>query len=109
MGGGQEYKVIFGSQCRSDLKEIVSVVRRASGSPEIAERLGTKLLQRALTLSTFPERGRIVPELGVPGVREIIVKSYRLVYRISGNTVQVLRFWHGARGALEIDIDDFSV
>ncbi len=108
MGGHETFKVIFGSRCRTDLKEIVCAVRQASGSPEIAERLGSKLIEKALTLSTLPERGRIVPELGLPDVREIIFKSYRVVYRIIDKQVQILRFWHAARGVPEINIDEFT-
>lgn len=109
MGGDEKFKVIFGLRARDDLKEIVRSIRRASGSSEIAERFGIKLVEKALSLSKFPERGRIVPEGGVPAVREIIFKSYRIVYRIAGLNVQVLRFWHTARGTPQIDIDGWQV
>ncbi len=108
MGGNPEFKVIFGQRSRSDLKEVVSSIRRLSGSPEVAERFGMRLIEKAFSLSTFPERGRIVPELGYPDMREIIFKNYRIVYRIRGQQVQILRFWHAARGTPEIDIDSFS-
>lgn len=106
MGG--EYKVIFGPRSRGDLKDLVRYIRQASGSPAVAERLGMALVQKALTLSALPERGRIVPELGLPDVREIIFKSYRIVYRIVPDHVQILRFWHAARGTPQINVDDFS-
>jgi toxin ParE1/3/4 len=109
MGGEHQFKVIFGGKSRSDLKEVVTFIRRASGSPEIAERLGNNLVEKALSLSKFPERGRVVPEFGQPDVREIIFKNYRIVYRIKGQFVQMLRFWHAARGTPEINIDDFTV
>jgi len=73
----------------------------------LASQFGATLIQRALSLSKLPERGRIVPELGIPGVREIIHRSYRIVYRIVPGQVQVLRFWHAARGIPEISVDDF--
>jgi plasmid stabilization system protein ParE len=72
---GGDHKVIFGPQSRSDLKSIVAYVREASGSPEVAERLGMALVEKALTLSAMPERGRVVPELSLPEVREIIFKT----------------------------------
>jgi toxin ParE1/3/4 len=106
---GGDYKVIFGPQSRSDLKSIVGYVRAASGSPEVAERFGTALVEKALTLATMPERGRIVPELSLPEVREIIFKSYRIVYRVATRQVQVLRFWHAARGTPEITVDEFRI
>ena len=105
---GRDYKVIFGQRCRKDLQEIVSYVRDASGSPEAAERLGMALINKALTLSSLPDRGRVVPELDLSEVREIIFKSYRIVYRVAVAEVQVLRFWHAARGVPEINIDEFT-
>jgi toxin ParE1/3/4 len=105
---GRHYTVIFGPRSRSDLKDIVCYVRSASGAPAVAERLGIGLMEKALSLSTFPERGRIVPELGLSDVREIIFRSYRIVYRIDPTHIQVLRFWHAARGAPEINVEDFS-
>ena len=48
-----------------------------------------------------------MPELSLPEVREIIFKSYRIVYRVATGQVQVLRFWQAARGAPEINVDEF--
>jgi plasmid stabilization system protein ParE len=57
----------------------------------IAERVGSALIDKALTLSNFLKRGRVVPELKNPAVREIFFKSYRIVYRLGGTTVEVLQ------------------
>jgi toxin ParE1/3/4 len=104
---GEEYKVIFGPRSRTDLRDVVTYIARASQSRSIAEGFGRALIQKALTLSQFPERGRVVPEIGTSDIREIIFRSYRIVYRISGRTVQIVRFWHAARGTPELTIDDF--
>jgi toxin ParE1/3/4 len=42
-------------------------------------------------------RGRVVPELGDDLVRELFVKSYRLIYEIRADKVVILAFLHGAR------------
>lgn len=39
----------------------------------------------------------MVPELGNPAIRELIVGNYRLVYRATVMGVQILRVLHGAR------------
>src|SRR4051812_39518753 len=101
------FKVIFVPRSRVDLKDAVSYVSTHSSS-EIAERLGFQLIDKALSLTDFPERGRIVPELKNPSIREIFFKSYRIVYRLRGKSVEVIRFWHAARGSPEIDSDEFS-
>ncbi len=101
------HKVIFTIRARDDLRSTVIFVAKQS-SPEIAERFGTALLEKALSLENFPERGRVLPELKNVLVREIFFKSYRIVYRLRDSTVEVIRFWHAARGTPEIDSDEFG-
>jgi len=103
---GQNFKVIFAPRAERDLKSIVYYIAKHAG-PEIAERFGVQLVEKALSLNTFPERGRVVPEVGKP-FREIIFRSYRIVYRLSGDLVEVVRFWHAARGVPQIDSDQFG-
>jgi plasmid stabilization system protein ParE len=43
------------------------------------------------------ERGRVVPELEEPTIRELIVGSHRLIYEIDGADVNILGLIHGAR------------
>jgi len=88
------------------LESAVRYIAQHAGS-EVAERFGMLLVDKALTLSTFPERGRVVPEIGLP-FREIIFRSYRVVFRIHDEAVEVVRFWHAARGTPQIDSDEFS-
>ena len=54
--------------------------------------------QAARSLKRFVERGRVVPEVGKPEIRELFVGQYRLVYKIeSANRIYIVRFIHGAR------------
>ncbi len=103
-----QHKVIFAPRAERDLQSLTQFIVLQS-SPEIAARFGNQLIDRALTLATFPGRGRVVPELGVEEVREIIFKNYRIVYRLRPGSVEVIRFWHAARGTPEIDSDQFRV
>jgi plasmid stabilization system protein ParE len=49
-------------------------------------------------LALFPERGRVVPELPHAGLRELIVGSYRVVYRVQeAEGVEIVTVFHGAR------------
>jgi len=41
--------------------------------------------------------GRVVPELANEDVREVIVGSYRVIYRIQQDQVHILTLHHGAR------------
>ena len=51
----------------------------------------------AASLETLAERGRVVPELADPTIREVFVFRYRLMYRIETERVTILAFVHGAR------------
>jgi plasmid stabilization system protein ParE len=103
---GQNFKIIFAPQAGRDLEAIVHYIAKNAGA-EVAERFGVQLIEKALSLRTFPERGRVVPEIGEP-FREIIFRSYRIVYRLRNDLVEVVRFWHAARGIPQIDSDDFG-
>ena len=56
-----------------------------------------EMKEAAASLAEFAERGQIVPEFGDPSIRELLVKSYRLVYRVSEKRVVILTLIHGAR------------
>jgi plasmid stabilization system protein ParE len=103
---GKSYKVIFAPRAGCDLESIVRYIARNAGS-DVAEKFGVRFVEKALSLATFPERGRVVPEIGLP-FREVIFRSYRIVYRLTDDLVEVVRFWHAARGVPQIDSDDFG-
>jgi plasmid stabilization system protein ParE len=62
--------------------------------------MGNQLVDAALSLKKLSARGRIVPEFRRPELREVIFRSYRIIYRINDadKIVEIVRFWHGARG-----------
>jgi len=93
-----DFQVFLSADALSDLERIVAYI--APHNAIAAERLGNQLLDRALSLSTFPERGRMVPEFRRPELREIISRSYRIIYRINhaDSSLEIVRFWHGTRG-----------
>lgn len=99
-----DYKVILSPRSIQDLQEIVRYI--SWDNPGQAEKFGRLLIDKTRALETFPEMGREVPELGDPGFREIIFRSYRIVYRVRKDQklVEISRFWHGARGTPEISV-----
>lgn len=60
-------------------------------------RVLSETLRAAAGLSTFAERGRVVPELADPTIREVFVFRYRLLYRVTDDVVTIVAFLHGAR------------
>ncbi len=67
-------------------------------SAAYADRLITQLIKVTRMLESFPEAGRMMPELGRPAVREVLKNGYRIVYRIvSSERVDILRIHSSAR------------
>ena len=87
----RKYDVIWAGVAENDLKEIIEYI--ATDSAANALKTLKKIKQKASSLYTLPERGRIVPELQDQGVllyRELIVPPWRIIYRISEMKVYVL-------------------
>ena len=93
------YRVAFSPSARRDLRDIVRYI--SLDSPERALAFGRLLVSSTRRLADFPEMGRVVPEFGDPSIREIVVRSYRVVYQVdtAACRIDVVRFWHGALGA----------
>ena len=88
-------RIVWAQAARQALDDAIGHI--AEDSRDAARRILTRALEAASTLTSFAERGRVVPELGDPAVREVFVYSYRLLYEIRNDTVVVIGFVHGAR------------
>jgi plasmid stabilization system protein ParE len=69
----------------------------ARDSPSYAAALAVRAERAAASLAELPERGRRVAEFHDPAVRELIVDSYRLIYRVRSGRVMMLAFVHKSR------------
>lgn len=83
-----------------DLSEVAQFIAR--DAPFYAAALVRQARAAALTLRRSARRGRIVPECGDSDIREIFLKSFRLIYQITDDTIFVLAFVHGARDLTEL-------
>jgi len=94
-------KVILSPRAIQDLSEIVRYI--SFDNPGAAEQFGYELIHAALSLENLPERGRFVPEFDDRVTRELVCRSYRIVYRFNPEkkVVWVSRFWHASRGTPE--------
>lgn len=82
-------------QAVEDLEAIRDYVAR--DSEHYAALLVERLIGSLDHVVAFPEIGRIVPEYGRPDLREVILGSYRIVYRLNGGLAEVLTVFLGAR------------
>ena len=55
-----------------------------------------RLTAAALSMRDFPLRGMARPEIG-DGARSLVVGRYLVLYRVSGERVEIVRFVPGAR------------
>jgi len=56
-----------------------------------------RLTQRSEQIATFPWSGRKVPEYEAENIREEIEESYRIIYRIKPNQLDVLGVIHSSQ------------
>ncbi|MEM8815633.1 MAG: type II toxin-antitoxin system RelE/ParE family toxin [Pseudomonadota bacterium] len=99
-----EYRVRIARDAEDDLREIVQFIASVD-TVQKAEVVLDTILDVCDSLKAYPGRGRYVPELkavGVTAFRELIRTPHRIIYEISGRTVQVLVIADGRRslGAL---------
>jgi addiction module RelE/StbE family toxin len=82
-------------KAENDLNEIIDYI--AQDSLEYALSFYEEVSEKIENLIQFPKIGRIVPELDESNIRELILRNYRIIYRISDNRIQIVRLIHGSR------------
>jgi len=88
-------KVNWTATGQRTLDEAIAYI--AQDSLPAAKRLLENVLDTAESLSVLSERGRIIPEMDQPNIRELFVGRYRLMYEVFDAKVEILAFIHGAR------------
>jgi len=76
-------------------------VEELTASLEFIERNSSLAARRVahacVRLALFPQSGRRLTERPSAEAREVIIRPFRLIYRIRGEDVEILSFYHGAR------------
>jgi len=67
------------------------------GVPEVGVRLIGEFVAKVEQLAVFPESGRIVSELGLTAVRELVHPPFRIIYRLGETKVWIVRVWRSER------------
>ena len=91
----KRWRLLWTEPARDDLREILRFIRQ--DNPVAARNVIRKIREKVERLAQFPLSGRTVPELLDTGFREVIVENYRVIYRLVGNTVEILTVVHGRR------------
>ena len=93
-------KVKWTEAAWSDLEEAADYIAR--DSPHYATAFVRETRDATRSLAYLAERGRVVPEFDDTSIRELFVRSYRLIYQVTEQVVYIIGFVHGARNLLAL-------
>jgi len=88
-------RIEWSPQAIRDLEAIRAYI--AQDSPRYAGLQVERIVGVVERLSLFPESGRVVPELANPSIREVIVRPYRVVYRLKEGRVEIATVFRASR------------
>ena len=83
------------SVAKADLREIYAFKKKILNS--MLQKVANEITAKSEALESFPSMGRVVEELNDPNLREIIVYSYRLIYQISNESIEIVTLVHSRR------------
>ena len=86
-------KLFWTKEALLRLQEIEEYISR--DNPVVAMEFVDKLISVAETIINYPEKGRIVPELSLENIRELVHKNYRIVYLVKKNSIDILTVFEG--------------
>ena len=84
----KRFALVWTDRAVSDLEAIGDFI--ATDNPLAAERWVRVLMAAAEGAAGTPMAWRRVPELGRDDIREVLKRTYRVVYRVRGDRVEVL-------------------
>lgn len=87
--------IVWSPQAIHDVESIRSFIAQDSSS--YAELVARRIVSAVERLHSFPESGRLVPERENPAIRELIVRPYRIVYRLRGGVAEIITVFRGSR------------
>lgn len=98
------YRVYLAKEAEEDLINLYSYIAKTD-SPKKAEAVLDRLEALCTSLSRFPLRGRVSPELAriqVHTYREIVLTPYRIIYQIVHRDVYIHGVLDGRRNMQEL-------
>ena len=82
--------VVWAESARDALDAVIGYI--AQDSQQAAAQVLDEALGAGADLATFAERGRVVPELNDPTIREVFVYKYHLQYEVAEARVLIAAF-----------------
>ncbi len=88
-------RIVWSKRAAEDLNSIADYI--ASDSPAYAGVVLKNIVNHTRILARFPQAGRKVPEFDDDNIRELIVYSYRIIYRLQEDEALIVTVIHGKR------------
>ncbi|NTU97705.1 MAG: type II toxin-antitoxin system RelE/ParE family toxin [Chlorobiaceae bacterium] len=95
--------VVWTTEALRMLDEIEQFI--AQDNPQRASDFIDRLLEKGDAIASFPEMGRVVPEIAQSGIREILVGTYRIVYKETPDHMVILTVFEGHRSLRYEELD----
>lgn len=86
-------KIIWSPSAVERAAEIAEYISR--DNPIAAEKWVDTVFSKVEQLKSFPESGRIVPEINSKDFRELIYGNYRIIYRVEKTQISILTIRYG--------------
>ena len=86
-------KIIWTINARMKLREIREYISQDSMQNAVV--FLDFLVKQVQLLEASPQTGRIVPEFNDKAIRELVIKKYRIVYRILETEIHILTVFEG--------------
>ncbi len=96
-------KLFWTKEALLRLQEIEDYISR--DNPIAAIEFVDKLISLAETIIDNPGIGRIVPELSLENIRELLHKNYRIVYLVKKNSIDILTVFEGHQLGVKLGYD----
>ena len=88
-----DLKVNWSPEAVEDVESIAEYISR--DSQFYARATVSKIIDFSRSVGKFPQMGRVVPEFNNEKIRERLVYSYRLVYKIERTRILIVAVIHG--------------
>lgn len=94
----KRYAVIWAIEAENDFHNLIEylIINHSTATEKIFQ----EILEKTDSLATFPERGRLVPEISdaiASNIREIFFKPWRIIYHILDDQVKILMLIDGRK------------
>jgi toxin ParE1/3/4 len=89
------HRIVWSSRAAQDLDSITEYI--AADSPAYAGVVLKNIVNQTRILARFPQAGRKVPEFDDENIRELVVYSYRIIYRLQNDEALIVAVIHGKR------------